>query len=981
MPNQRGSHPMRSTCVLAVVATLFCTVEPTLAQSVDSRTSLPAAVLKPVPQMDRPFSMDRLRQPVDAASRYVLPALDRTAADPEPGITKRRIIGTVRTFPFGPLTLDQRIADDRNIGALEVVASGAARVRLHFEDFDLQDGVAVYVCSQTELEECHGPYEGQGPFDNGSFWTPPLMGESALVLVTKDEGSEAAPPPLKISEVSHTYPTGLDAMQAGIRADAGSCNLQVPTEWQLAAQSVGALDFISTPHEVWCTGTLLNSQAQDATPYFLTANHCLSTSAEAQSLRIWWRFESSSQTLSARPRSDVATLLSTSSTSDYTLLMILGALPDSLSWAGWTTGMPASTTSIVGLHHPNGDSNDADAYTRYSIGTIITNCPCTGSLACGNFLSVDWNLNGGVTEPGSSGSGLFLNNSSNFQIVGQLYGGCSACGNSNDDDHYGRFDLSYNHIGAQSSPHYLAVGRDDVYENNESSLTAAFLSAGTYSNLVVKSTDFDWYRVSVPAGQGTTFTINFTHAYGDVELELYKDAVFENGSYGIGNSESIQYNNTTASAVDLYFRIYLATGTRNTYSATVTATATPAITLDASDPNATEAGPTTGTATVIRTGSTASALTVSYTISGTAGNGSDYSTLSGSVTIPAGLASTPITVTPIDDAVLESAETVTITLASGAGYAIGSPSTATVTITDNDASITVTASDSTATEAGPTTGTFALARTGSTTLALTVNYSLGGTAGNSVDYNTLAGNVVIPSGSSSVNVVLTPIPDSLAEGPESASLTISSSSNYQVGSPSSATITIADAFGPPSNVVATATGPTSVQITWTAGPGAASYRVYRSANAVSYSLVGSPSASPFSDSSAAANTGYLYKVRSYGGSESSDSNRDLATTVIFTDPVITSASTTVKAAHLTELLTAVNAVRTLAGLGTITFSAQTPAAGLAIQRQQLIDLRNGIDPARSLLGLSALSYAESSITAGLTTIKNTHITELRNGTK
>ena len=46
--------------------------------------------------------------------------------------------------------------------------------------------------------------------------------------------------------------------------------------------------------------------------------------------------------------------------------------------------------------------------------------------------------------------------------------------------------------------------------------------------------------------------------------------------------------------------------------------------------------PTTGQYTVTRTGATTAALTVGYTVSGTATAGSDYPALSGSVTIPAG---------------------------------------------------------------------------------------------------------------------------------------------------------------------------------------------------------------------------------------------------------------------------------------------------------------------------------------------------------
>src|SRR4030095_16246429 len=94
--------------------------------------------------------------------------------------------------------------------------------------------------------------------------------------------------------------------------------------------------------------------------------------------------------------------------------------------------------------------------------------------------------------------------------------------------------------------------------------------------------------------------------------------------------------------------------------------------------------PAPGVFTVSRTGSTTAALTVNYTVGGTATNGTDYQTLSGSVVIAAGPASATLTVTPIDDTVSEGDETVTVTLSPSASYNVGSPSTATVTIADND---------------------------------------------------------------------------------------------------------------------------------------------------------------------------------------------------------------------------------------------------------------------------------------------------------
>ena len=90
----------------------------------------------------------------------------------------------------------------------------------------------------------------------------------------------------------------------------------------------------------------------------------------------------------------------------------------------------------------------------------------------------------------------------------------------------------------------------------------------------------------------------------------------------------------------------------------------PVVTIVASDPDASEIGPDTGTFTVTRTDGTNSDLTVFYHVGGTAKPGRDYQALSGHLTIPAGASSADITLTPIADVdtTIETNETVEVRL-------------------------------------------------------------------------------------------------------------------------------------------------------------------------------------------------------------------------------------------------------------------------------------------------------------------------------
>ena len=218
------------------------------------------------------------------------------------------------------------------------------------------------------------------------------------------------------------------------------------------------------------------------------------------------------------------------------------------------------------------------------------------------------------------------------------------------------------------------------------------------------------------------------------------------------------------------------------------------VSIAATDASAAETGPDPGTFTITRAGSTAAALAVSLSMSGTATNGTDYQTIPSSVTIPAGAASTTVTVTPIDDAVVDPGETVIATLQPSAGYEIGTSGSATVTITDNDviSSVTITASDASAAEAGADPGAFLVSRTGSTAAVLSVTLAISGTATNGTDYQTIPNTVMIPAGSASANVTVTPIDDSVVDAAETVIATVQAGTGYSVGSPSSATVTIAD---------------------------------------------------------------------------------------------------------------------------------------------------------------------------------------------
>lgn len=182
----------------------------------------------------------------------------------------------------------------------------------------------------------------------------------------------------------------------------------------------------------------------------------------------------------------------------------------------------------------------------------------------------------------------------------------------------------------------------------------------------------------------------------------------------------------------------------------------------------------------------------------------------------------------------------------------------------------------------------------------------------------------------------------------------------------------------PTGVNAHATSTTQVLITWNASANAASYDVYRKSAGGAYARIATVAATSYTDNTVTGGNSYLYFVRATNsGGASPDSNVDIATTVIFTDDPLTSG-VVIKAVHLAELRTAVNAVRVLAGLSANSWT-DSATKGVIVKAIHITELRNALDAARSALGFSTGGYTDASLTHVV--IKAIHFQEIRNRVK
>lgn len=171
----------------------------------------------------------------------------------------------------------------------------------------------------------------------------------------------------------------------------------------------------------------------------------------------------------------------------------------------------------------------------------------------------------------------------------------------------------------------------------------------------------------------------------------------------------------------------------------------------------------------------------------------------------------------------------------------------------------------------------------------------------------------------------------------------------------------------PIDVAAFSTSGSSVTVQWAASASATSYKVFRrSSVSASYTEIASGvTGSPYVDNTVVSGTGYQYVVRaSNAAGDSANSDADFTAAISFTDHPLVAGSTTVTLAHFTEVITAVNALRALGGLGAMTFTQGAPAAGATIKASHIDDLRDALNEAYTSVGAGGLVFDDDPVPVG-----------------
>ncbi|MCK6624302.1 MAG: hypothetical protein L6R45_03910 [Anaerolineae bacterium] len=319
-------------------------------------------------------------------------------------------------------------------------------------------------------------------------------------------------------------------------------------------------------------------------------------------------------------------------------------------------------------------------------------------------------------------------------------------------------------------------------------LTVNYNLTGSTATL---STDYSLAAgTNISSLTGSSFTIAAGQSSGVITVVPVDDQVDDDG-------ETVQFN--------------LAAGSGYTLGATSTATLTIAdndtrgvtITESGGSTNVTEGGATDTYTIRLDTVPTAT-VTIAFN------PGSQLDALTSLVfqADPTALNPQTVTVTATDDTVVEGDHTGTIShSASGGGYDGTTIADVTANITDNDIAYTLAAGQVSVAEgdAGATPLSFTLTRTGDITRSSSVDFSLGGTATNGVDYNNVApagGAVSFGAGVTQTQVTLGVLGDFIDEPNETVSVSLTNPTGTNAsgtstisGSPAATTILDDDSAG------------------------------------------------------------------------------------------------------------------------------------------------------------------------------------------
>ncbi|MBD3220757.1 hypothetical protein GF314_05905, partial [bacterium] len=285
---------------------------------------------------------------------------------------------------------------------LRVQADGALSLNAGFDRFRLPKGGRLVIHDASGAGLVH-EFTRRDRRDHEQLWTPVVLTDDLVLELTLPAESRT------------DYALRLVRIGKGFRYfgeelgdKSGACNNDVVCPegdpWRGEINSVA----VYTLNGFWtCSGAMVNNTAEDATPYFLTADHCGISGSNAASMVVYWNFQSpvcGQQGGGSLADNQTGAIFRAAYGASDMCLVELEEMPDpgwDVTYSGWDR-RELDFAGAVAIHHP---STDEKAISFEDDPTTTTSYLGTSSPGNGTHIRVaDWD--DGTTEPGSSGSPL-----------------------------------------------------------------------------------------------------------------------------------------------------------------------------------------------------------------------------------------------------------------------------------------------------------------------------------------------------------------------------------------------------------------------------------------------------------------------------------------------------------------------------------------------------------------------------------------------
>jgi hypothetical protein len=322
-----------------------------------------------------------------------------------------------------------RAADDGGfVWAAALESDGASALRVHITNLDLPPNAGLYFFAGGEA---FGPYTGKGPDGSGELWSNTVMDGAGVILLRFSGRSGAADLraiSFVIDDVGYLGPrfgAQLTPVPEAFCAPNAPCienaTCYSGTPADAAKNAVALMQWVAGRWLYACSGGLIaDTDPSTQIPYFLSANHCISSNRDAQNAEFYFQYQAACGVTmcpdkTGFPRTLGATLKATGKTGDYSLLRLNQNPPGGSVFLGWNNQAVAFTdgADLYRVSHPQA-SPQALSEHRVDVSAVT----CSGWPRGSWIYSRDVV---GATEGGSSGSPVV---NAAGEIVGQLSGGC-----------------------------------------------------------------------------------------------------------------------------------------------------------------------------------------------------------------------------------------------------------------------------------------------------------------------------------------------------------------------------------------------------------------------------------------------------------------------------------------------------------------------------------------------------------------------------